>query len=133
MRGKHWEANAIANATFRIKYRLAQLVETKSAATLPVNAFRDTTLFALDDLSQAWDAMGNSMFTHLNSDVAPAHLLRDCGGSARTKKRIEDEIPRIGAHLDDAAHQPLGLWRQEYILTKQLQNLVLCFLGMSHF
>src|SRR5258708_3825910 len=120
MRGKRWETYAIANAAFRIKCRLAQLIETKSAASLPVNAFRDTTLFAINDLHQTGDAMGNSMFTHLDSDVTPAHLLRDRSGCAGTKKRVEDKISGIGAYLNDAAHQPLWLWRQEYILTNHL-------------
>src|SRR5258708_17213745 len=87
MRGKYWEAYAIANATFRIECGLTQLVETKSAPSPPVNDFRDTTLFAVNDLYQAGDTMSNGMFTHLNSDVAPAHLLRDCGGFGGTQKR----------------------------------------------
>src|SRR5260370_42376934 len=108
-------------------------IETEAAASIPVDSFRNTTLFALHDLHQACGAMGNRMFTHLNSDVASAHLLRDRGGCAGTKKRVEDKISGIGGHLDDAAHQPFGLWRQEYILTKQLQYLLLCFLCVSHF
>lgn len=63
-----------------VEHRQTELVETEASPALPSNSLGNATLLALDDLLQPRHAMSQGVVAHLNTDVAPPHLVRNrCG------------------------------------------------------
>ena len=82
VRGQMIEADGWVNMPLLIEYGTAQPVEAESAAPLPANRLGNSALFTINHGFKPWNTMRNSLFAHLNSDVASPHLVCDCGCGA---------------------------------------------------
>jgi len=54
--------------------------------------------------------MGNRMFSHLDADVAAAHLVSYGGGGAGAQEAVENQIAGVGSNLQNLSEETLGLW-----------------------
>ena len=60
--------------------------------------------------------MGGGVFTHLDADPAPAHLVGDGGCGAGAEEAVEDEVTGVGGDIQDALKQSFWLWGFESIV-----------------
>ena len=92
----------VAEAIF-FQQRRREAVIPEPAAALPIDCLCDATLvFAVDDLLEARDDMGMAMLAQLHHDPAPAHLVGNRPGRARTGEGIEDEIAWVRRNFENS-------------------------------
>ena len=87
--GQYGEANLRLNPSVFIKHGRAEPVEAEPAAALPAYALGDAALLALYYFPETRHAVCDGVLAHLNADVAPAHLVSDCGRRAGAKEGVE--------------------------------------------
>lgn len=119
VRGEHRKANVRADMAFLIEDRWAEAIEAEAAAAFPADAFRYAALLAFDDLVQARRAVGDGMLTHLDADVAAAHLMRDSGRGAGAEKGVENDVTWFSGDLNDSFEQFFGLGCAKRIVSRE--------------
>src|SRR5690242_7615327 len=49
--------------------------------------------------------MGNRVLAHLDSDIVPAHLVRNGGSRTRTQEAVQNQVSAIRSYLQDSFHE----------------------------
>src|SRR4051794_34120188 len=110
MRGQGVEADAGGNVALVIEDWAPEAVKAEAASPCPAHAGGHAALLAVNDPLEAWHAMRHSMVADLNPDIAAAHFVGHRGRGSRADKRIEDPIPGLRRHPDDALDEGFGLF-----------------------
>lgn len=132
MRRECGKADTFVNSAFLIKDSFAQTIEAEPAATLPADRSRNSTLFTVNHLLQARHAMGHSMFTHFNTDIAPPHFVGNSSRGAGAKEGVQDEVAGVGSDMEDTLNECFRLWSAKHIVTKKNNGLFFGILCMAY-
>src|SRR4051794_10861174 len=94
---------------------------------MPINGFRDSALFAVDDLLQARRTVCGDVRAELDADPTPAHLMSYGGSRPGSKVCVQHEIAGISRDLNHAMQQLLGLGGVKHgMVREKRQEVSLC-------
>src|ERR1039458_4144841 len=102
MRRQYREADALVDVVVLVEDRRTEPAELKPAAALPADRLRNAALLAVHNLLQPRYAIRYCMFTQLDPDPPPPHLVRHRCRRARTKKRVEHQVAGISGEIGRA-------------------------------
>ncbi len=73
----------------------SKLIEFEATAPLPILRFRYSTLFALNNFPQSWEAYSIGVITQFDTNPSAAHFVSDSRSGTASKETVKNNITRI--------------------------------------